>query len=133
MDGRYQLFENLSNEIVYDIFEYLDAYHVYQAFYNLNKRFRNILMLSSFPIKLNTSNISKSSFHNYYEQFIVPSEHRISSMYLSNPYIADLILPASENIVLFSQLKTLVIENIDLEYLENMLEHLAALSKLFRC
>ncbi|CAF4169110.1 unnamed protein product [Rotaria socialis] len=132
MDGRYQLFENLSNEIVYDIFEYLDAYHVYQAFYNLNKRFRNILMLSSFPIKLNTSNISKSSFHNYYEQFIVPSEHRISSMYLSNPYIADLILPASENIVLFSQLKTLVIENIDLEYLENMLEHLAALSKLFR-
>ncbi|CAF2116730.1 unnamed protein product [Rotaria magnacalcarata] len=130
MDGRYQLFENLSNEIVYEIFEYLDAYHVYQAFYNLNKRFRNILMLSSLPIKLNTSNISKSSFHNYYEQFIVPNENRVSSMYLSHPFIADLILPASENIVRFSQLKTLVIENIDSEYLENILEHLAALSKL---
>ena len=36
--------ENFSNEIFYEIFDYLDGYDIYKAFSNLNNRFENLLI-----------------------------------------------------------------------------------------
>ncbi|CAF1130619.1 unnamed protein product, partial [Rotaria sordida] len=60
------LFEDLANEILYEIFEYLDIYYVYKGFINLNKRFQNLLFHSTLLIKINISTMPKSKFHHYH-------------------------------------------------------------------
>ncbi|CAF4907485.1 unnamed protein product, partial [Rotaria sp. Silwood2] len=44
--------ENLSNELFYEIFDYLDSCDLYKAFSNLNIRFLNLIFRSSFPLKI---------------------------------------------------------------------------------
>ncbi len=69
------LFEHLANEILYEVFEYLDFYHVYDGFFDLNKRFRHLLLNSTLPIQINTPTVSKSNFERYYERIIIPNKH----------------------------------------------------------
>ncbi|CAF4326544.1 unnamed protein product, partial [Adineta steineri] len=72
-------FEDLSNEIIYEIFEFLDAFHSYQAFNNLNIRFRNFVTYSNPPLKINISSITRTNFRDYNTNFIIPSQDRITS------------------------------------------------------
>ena len=39
--------EDLENEVSCEIFKYMDIYHVYERFFNLNRRFKNLLMHSN--------------------------------------------------------------------------------------
>ncbi|CAF0993178.1 unnamed protein product [Adineta steineri] len=78
-------FEDLSNELIYEIFELLDFHHVYKAFYSLNARFYNLIFNSTIPIEVNLSSISKSTFQRYNKDIILPNKHRIHSLHLSNP------------------------------------------------
>ncbi|CAF4410674.1 unnamed protein product [Rotaria sp. Silwood2] len=98
--------EDLANELIYEIFDYLDTCHVYEGFFNLNTRFQNILIDSTFPIHINISLISKSKFHRYYIDFIQP------------------------DITKCSQLQTLVLNEIDSQSLENLLIGLTSLNNL---
>ncbi|CAF3982612.1 unnamed protein product [Rotaria sordida] len=54
-------FEDLANEILYEIFDYLDVYDIYKGFYNLNNRFQNLAINSNVFTKINISTISKSN------------------------------------------------------------------------
>ncbi|CAF1261998.1 unnamed protein product [Rotaria sordida] len=124
------LFEDLANEILYEIFEYLDIYHVYQGFINLNKRFQNLLFHSTFPIKINISTMSKSKFHYYHRNIILPNQHRINSLRLSNPFTMDIIFSLPRIISKFICLEILILDNIKAQYLNKIFNHLILLPKL---
>jgi len=124
-------FEDLSNELIYEIFEFLDIYNVYQSFFNLNNRFQYFLINSTLPIKINISTLSKSSFEHYYNDIILPNKHRINILRLSNPFTVDIVFSPPRFILKFLQLEILILDNIKTKYLENILNHLISLPKLY--
>ena len=117
-------FENLSNEIIYEIFDFLDMYHVCKAFFSLNIRFQNLLN-STLPVKINTSFLSKSDFERYYTQFIIPNINRITYLHLWNRFVINTAFMSLENIQIFNGQKILIHDNIDSD---DLLEHLRYLS-----
>ncbi|CAF4223586.1 unnamed protein product, partial [Adineta steineri] len=110
-------FEHLSNELIYEIFDYLDFYSIHKSFLNLNIRFYNLINSSTLPIKINLSSISKSNFQLYYEHIIIPYQNRITLLQLSNRFIPDLFSVPFNNMI---QLQTLVLKNIESDFLENI-------------
>ncbi|CAF1155161.1 unnamed protein product [Rotaria sordida] len=100
------LLEDLANEILYEIFEYLDSYDIYKGFYNLNKRFQNLAINSNVLTKINISTISKSNFEDYYR-------NRINFLGLLSPFAADIIFSPLDHILNFVHLETLIIDNIE--------------------
>ena len=120
----------MSNETLYDIFEYLDFFHVYQSFFDLNIRFRKLLTCSNLPIKINISSISKSNFQHYYTDIIIPCQHRIISLCITNQFIFDLDISPHHILSRFSRLKTLILENIELVQIENVFKDIVTLSNL---
>ncbi|UJR07053.1 hypothetical protein I4U23_011341 [Adineta vaga] len=121
--------EELSNEVIYEIFEFLDYFHVYQSFFNLNTRFQNLLTCSNLPIKVNTSSISRSNFENYYTDIIIPYQHRIISLSIRHLFF-DCDISVHTILSKFIRLETLILEHISPEYIENVLNDIASLSNL---
>jgi hypothetical protein len=123
-------FEDFSNELFYEIFDFLDVYHVYQAFCDLNLRFQRLIN-STLPLKINISScISKSTFQHYYTYIIIPNKHRIQSLYLSNTFIVDLFFSPVRIASKLIRLDTLIFDNIKSKYLPNILNYLVSLSNL---
>ncbi|CAF2114621.1 unnamed protein product [Rotaria magnacalcarata] len=123
-------FENLANEIIYEIFEYLDVYDIYYGFYYLNNRFKNLVSNSNIHFQVNISTISKSNFESYHENVIKPNKHRIKILRLSNSFTVDIIFSPPRIICDFIQLEKLIFDNIHSKYLNNILKHLIHLPKL---
>ncbi|CAF3725533.1 unnamed protein product [Adineta steineri] len=123
-------FEELSNEIIYEIFDFLDTYQAYEIFSNLNIRFRNLLTLSDLSINVNIFNISKLSFEQHYEQFFKYNTHRIHSLYISNPIVIDLIFASIKNDILLTRLRILCLKNIDLNDCKDFSDYLVLLPQL---
>ncbi|UJR12477.1 hypothetical protein I4U23_016652 [Adineta vaga] len=48
MKKRTLQFEDLNNELIYEIFDYLDYFHIYKSVFSFNSRFR-----SNFPLPIN--------------------------------------------------------------------------------
>ncbi|CAF1664258.1 unnamed protein product [Adineta ricciae] len=120
-------FEDLSNEVIYEVFEYLDYYHVYQGFFNLNYRFHSLQMESILPIKINLFPMSQSTFNRYNHDIIIPNTHRIDTLRISSYFMFDnRIIALSEK----TFLRTLIIENIESKYLKNLLHQLTSLLNL---
>ncbi|CAF0843357.1 unnamed protein product [Rotaria sordida] len=123
-------FEDLSNEIIYEIFEFLDFFHVYEIFSNLNIRFQNLLIYSNFLLKIKHLSTSKSTFQRYHTQIIIPNQHRIKSLYLSNPFIIDGIFSSTRIELKLTRLETLILNKISSLYVENLLKYLLVLPYL---
>jgi hypothetical protein len=51
------ILEILSNEVIMQIFEYLDAYHIFKAFLNLNFRFNQLLQDHRLCLKFHSKHI----------------------------------------------------------------------------
>jgi hypothetical protein len=127
-------FEQLSNELIYELFEFLYFHHAFQGFYDLNKRFQNLFVHSNLPIKINISSISKPTFHRYLEDIIIPYTSRIQSLRLSSPFAVDMGLLLSPLMTKLIRLETLIINDIKavhLVKLVNQLFFLPVLSSLF--
>lgn len=73
--------EDLSNELLYEIFEYFDADVLYEAFGHLNSRFHHLLFHSTFSLKVRPAYGSRSKLQYYCTNFWIPNRHRIVSIY----------------------------------------------------
>ncbi|CAF3852374.1 unnamed protein product [Adineta steineri] len=120
-------FEDLSNELIYEIFEYLDYYHSYQGFFYLNSRFRSRFTQSTLPLKINIDLTIQSNFNCFKQDIIIPNKQRIHSLRLSNCCMFH-----TNAFILFDKisLRTLVLENIQPQYFVNILHQLKSLRYL---
>ncbi|CAF5114007.1 unnamed protein product [Rotaria sp. Silwood1] len=109
--GILQHYEDLANQVFYEIFEYMDIYHIYEGFFNLNTPFKNSLMHSNVPIQINISTVSQSNFEWYYKNIIVLNIHRINILRLSNPFTVDDVQLLPKSTDKFSPIECLVINN----------------------
>jgi hypothetical protein len=123
-------FEDLSNELVYEIFDFLDVYHIYNAFFQLNQRFKNLLIHSDFSMKINISLMSKSKFVEYYSYLIKTNQHRIISLRLSDLFLVNMILSPPRVISKFLRLETLILDQIESKHLEIILQYALSLPNI---
>ncbi|CAF1253628.1 unnamed protein product [Rotaria sp. Silwood1] len=123
-------FEYLSNEIIYEIFDFLDFVQTYDTFSSLNKRFQNLFINSNQPINIKLSLISKSIFQRFYTEIITSKQHRIKSFDVSNPFIIDHIFSSISILSNFIQLENLSFHDIKSDYLNQLLIHLHSLPSL---
>ncbi|UJR20080.1 hypothetical protein I4U23_023212 [Adineta vaga] len=125
-------FEDLANEILYEIFDYLEFYHMYLAFSNLNIRFESFLLQWTVPIQLNPSILSKSAFDYYHKNTIIHKQYQIKSLSLSNSFVVNLMFKAYSFPLLsnYSQLQTLILNNIEKRHVINILKSLRTLPNL---
>ncbi|CAF0736489.1 unnamed protein product [Adineta steineri] len=85
-------FEDLANELIYEIFNNLDTYQVYQSFFHLNIRFQNLCKHANLSIEVGISSASKTTFQRYYD---------------------DSFVSLTKDITRCSQLQTLTLSNIE--------------------
>ncbi|UJR18903.1 hypothetical protein I4U23_022031 [Adineta vaga] len=71
--------------------------------------------------RTNLSSNSHPSFHRYYTQFLLSHLHRSHSLHLLNSYSMALVILLLQNTSKFSRLHNLILDQIDLVYLENLL------------
>ncbi|CAF3675670.1 unnamed protein product [Rotaria sp. Silwood1] len=121
--------EDLANEIFYEIFEYLDVHDIYKGFFNLNRRFKNLLIYSNFLRQINLSNISKTDFENYYHNILKPYSHRIKLLRLSNPFIAEIIFSPPRMMLQFNRLEILILDKIGMKFFDKISFFLKQLPK----
>ncbi|CAF3936552.1 unnamed protein product [Rotaria sp. Silwood1] len=82
--------EDLSNEIFYEIFDYLNGYDVYKAFSNFNNPFENLLIKSSLLMKIQISSTSEFDYH--YKELINLNKRHILSFHFNNELILGTIM-----------------------------------------
>ncbi len=81
--------ENLSNELFYEIFEYLDGYCIFSVFFKLNNRFKTLLNDPSLLLKVKLSPFITSSM-KFYRDFLLPNRDRLLSVYLEGSSFIDI-------------------------------------------
>ena len=124
------VFEDLSNELIYELFDYLHSHHAFESFYDLNQRFQNFFLHSHHALHVNLSSISKPIFRRYLTQIIRPHPNRIQSLRICNHFAVDIYLFLLPLFNHFSRLEQLIIHNIELEHIEATVNSLFSLPML---
>jgi hypothetical protein len=123
--------EHLSNELFYEIFEYLDGCDIYKAFSNLNSRFQHLINYSSLLLKIKFCAKTKLEVEYDCKNVIIPNRHRILSLYLEgksliNDFLTQYIIDST-----FHRLQSIVLNDILPDRLIIVLFYLKSLSPLF--
>ncbi|CAF3584337.1 unnamed protein product [Rotaria sp. Silwood1] len=122
--------ENLSDELFYEIFDYLNGCEIYHTFSNLNYRFEQLINSSSLLLKINSLR-SKEIFMNNYQQVLHLNKDQIFSIHLwlsenTNQIISSLNIDSS-----FIRLESLIFNSIEPDLLNTLLPKLIYLPRLF--
>ncbi|CAF1276246.1 unnamed protein product [Adineta steineri] len=75
--------EDLANEILLDIFDYLRPFELIHTFHMLNNRFEILITQQQMSINLST-NLSFNDFNKYCSNILTPYSSSIHAVYLSN-------------------------------------------------
>ena len=124
-------FEALSNEILLDIFEYLDAYHMCYTFYALNSRINSLLRLARLFISYNLSTVSQTVWDTVvsFPQF---SQSRVLSISCTSKVDEQILINSIQN------LRTISCHSINLKSIdgichqispENQIKYLSVLER----
>ncbi|CAF3886541.1 unnamed protein product [Adineta steineri] len=131
----YTCLENLSNEILYEILEYLDAYDILKSFSNLNNRLQNLIISSSILLRIELDSESKSLLEYRCQHVIIPNSHRILSLHLPDFSTDQLLIDTFFNHCIidptFHRLESIVLKGIKTEKLLTTLFYLKSLPRLF--
>jgi len=124
--------ENLSNEILYEIFDYLDGVDIYETFSNLNYRFQQLLNSSSllFKIKLEYSRSINEIFMENYEQIILHHKYQIFSIDLHLTSLNEQFFMSFSIDSSFDRLESLVIGRLPPNIFISFLTKLISLPRL---
>lgn len=114
----YTRLESFSNEILLDIFEYLDAYNLCQAFYGLNHRI-NTLLRSVHLHFLCDSTMEDIDIWNKLPSCFSPTQIRTLSMDRTTIFNKQLL--ASDN----PDLRSIHLHGVQSEHIQTILEHLS--------
>ena len=121
--------ENFPNEILIEIFEYLDLNDIYNGFFGLNDRFKSLLTYLNIPFQIDFFRISKSELDLYNGNVFQRNKHQIKILHLSNPFTVDAILSPVHLICRLTQMEKLIFDGIHSKYLHNILKYLIDLPK----
>ncbi|CAF3356061.1 unnamed protein product [Rotaria sp. Silwood2] len=128
---RINCLENLSNELFYEIFDYLDGCELFNAFSNLNNRFRTLLNGSSRRLIINLR-FHPETIKQYRSTCIVSrNKDRIISLNLANFYCFNSSFTLFNINSSFSHLESLVLGKMKPNELKSLLINLISLPRLF--
>ncbi|CAF4004725.1 unnamed protein product [Adineta steineri] len=124
--------EHFSNEIFYEIFEYFDAYVIFNGFSNLNNRFQLLLNSSLTRLKLDDDRFQpKELFLNNYKEVLHYHHHQIISIHSYGENTAKIISIIKSNLSLFQSLQSLNLYPIKSNILSSLIHQLASLPNLY--
>ncbi|CAF4562977.1 unnamed protein product [Rotaria socialis] len=124
-------FEDLSNELIYEIFNYLDSWEIYKTLVQLNIRFQHLFRSDIFRLKINLPSLAKRNFFLRCEKLVKPHINRIVSLSLSNHCAIDSFFDLF-SIDSFIHLETLILDRVTSnKLLIQLLNSLVLLPHLF--
>jgi hypothetical protein len=121
----------LSNEIYYEIFEYLDSCDIYKTFYNLNTRFRRLITSSSLLLKISLDNESRLDMKHHCRQIVDPNKHRTISLHLRNSIQVKEFFTYCTIDSFFNRLESIVFYGVLPSKFLSILSYLQSLPRLF--
>ncbi|CAF1074655.1 unnamed protein product [Adineta steineri] len=126
-------FENLSNEVLYEILDYIDAYDIYESFSNLSNRLENLIISSSILLRIKVN--SEALLEDRCQHVIIPNSHRILSLHFRGHPWGELLIDKFFNHCIidssFHRLESILLNDIKKEKLLTTLFYLNALPRLF--
>ncbi|CAF3883786.1 unnamed protein product [Rotaria sp. Silwood1] len=126
--------ENLSNELFYELFDYLDGIDIYKAFSNLNYRFQQLLNSSARLFKINITCQYEESYTEIFKQLTLLNhlnKHQIYSFFICIPYQAEHFFSSYSIDSSFDHLESFVLDQIEPTILIQLLSKLTCLPRLF--
>ena len=123
--------EDMSNELFYEIFDYLDGYNIYKTFSNLNIRFQHLTNSSSLLFKISLDQTMSSEIRNDYKEVINHNKQHILSLRLCNSLFIDEIFTVCVLYASFDRLESLGLFQISTIKLVTILVCLMTSPRLF--
>ena len=109
-------FECLTNELLLDLFTYLNTSHIYHAFQGLNFRFDSLIVEYFRTRRINFQSISKADFELILQDHLKPMTHQITSLCISDgddtPGQIDQFFSSGFSLSRFENLRSLCLDNI---------------------
>ncbi|CAF3770227.1 unnamed protein product [Rotaria sp. Silwood1] len=125
-------FEDLSNELLCEIFDYLAGYRLYEAFSNLNFRFEQLLHSSSVLLKTSFCIFNNDEIMNRFKQFMFANRHQIFSLQVTFILYDGYFFSSSFSFdSSFDRLESIVFKDIPPDALIPLLSNLSSLPHLF--
>lgn len=77
-------FETLANELILEIFEYLNIFDRYEGFYDLNQRLNSLLEYQNASLTIDFRSISKTQFNRFSTDHLPRLIDQVTCLHLSN-------------------------------------------------